>query len=182
MIYYGKSFSMQRKLSVLPIVFGVALAFYGDMSFTTIGAFYTLLCVVLAALKAVVGGELLTGDLKLHEIDLLSKMCPLALLQIGLVSLLTGEILLSKRLLGSINFIYLHICHSPILIFSYVTHPQTLRSRNLLHHLCPFYHSFFFHCFLFIIYCTFFYFIYLFLVVYLFIFLLYFYYFLFLSR
>ena len=94
MIYYGKSFSMQRKLSVLPIVFGVALAFYGDMSFTTIGAFYTLLCVVLAALKAVVGGELLKGDLKLHEIDLLSKMCPLALLQIGLVSLLTGEILL----------------------------------------------------------------------------------------
>ena len=111
MIYYGKSFSMQRKLSVLPIVFGVALAFYGDMSFTTIGAFYTLLCVVLAALKAVVGGELLTGDLKLHEIDLLSKMCPLALLQIGLVSLLTGEILLSKRLLGFIDFIYLQMCH-----------------------------------------------------------------------
>ena len=150
MIYYGKSFSMQRKLSVLPIVFGVALAFYGDMSFTTIGAFYTLLCVVLAALKAVVGGELLTGDLKLHEIDLLSKMCPLALLQIGLVSLLTGEILLSKRLLGSINFIYLHICHSPILFFSYITHPQTLRSRNLLHHLWPLYFSIFF-----IVFCLF---------------------------
>ena len=90
MFYYGKQFSFQRKLSVLPIVFGVALAFYGDMSFTPIGAFYTLFCVVLAALKAVAGGELLTGDLKLHEIDLLSKMCPLALLQIGLVSLLTG--------------------------------------------------------------------------------------------
>jgi Triose-phosphate Transporter family len=91
MFYYGKSFSLQRKLSVLPIVFGVALAFYGDMSFTPIGAFYTLFCVVLAALKAVAGGELLTGDLKLHEIDLLSKMCPLALLQIGLVSVLTGK-------------------------------------------------------------------------------------------
>jgi drug/metabolite transporter (DMT)-like permease len=90
MFYYGKGFSIQRKLSVLPIVFGVALSFYGDMSFSSIGAFYTILCVVLAALKAVVGGELLTGDLKLHEIDLLSKMCPLALLQIGLVSLLTG--------------------------------------------------------------------------------------------
>jgi cellulose synthase/poly-beta-1,6-N-acetylglucosamine synthase-like glycosyltransferase len=92
MLYYGKNFSMQRKLSVLPIVFGVALAFYGDMSFTAIGAFYTLFCVVLAALKAVVGGELLTGDLKLHEIDLLSKMCPLALLEIGLISILTGEV------------------------------------------------------------------------------------------
>jgi cellulose synthase/poly-beta-1,6-N-acetylglucosamine synthase-like glycosyltransferase len=92
MLYYGKNFSMQRKLSVLPIVFGVALAFYGDMSFTAIGAFYTLFCVILAALKAVVGGELLTGDLKLHEIDLLSKMCPLALLEIGLISILTGEV------------------------------------------------------------------------------------------
>ena len=117
----------------------------------------------------------------LHEIDLLSKMCPLALLQIGLVSLLTGEILLSKRLLGSINFFYLHICHSPILIFSYVTHPQTLRSRNLLHHLCPFYFSIFF-----IVFFLFFYFFYLFIFyiffVYLFTFLLYCYYFLFLSR
>ena len=28
----------------------------------------------------------------MHEIDLLSKMCPLALLQIGLVSLATGEV------------------------------------------------------------------------------------------
>lgn len=92
MTYYRKTFSANRKWSVVPIVFGVALAFYGDMSFTAIGAFYTLLCVVLAALKAIMGGEILTGDLKLHEIDLLSKMCPLALLQIGLVSLLTGEV------------------------------------------------------------------------------------------
>eukprot|EP01042_Synura_sphagnicola_P001876 gene1876-2209_t len=62
------------------------------MSFTVIGATYTFLCVFLAALKAVVSGELLTGDLKLHPIDLVSKMCPLALIQIGLVSILTGEV------------------------------------------------------------------------------------------
>ena len=110
MFYYGKSFSIQRKLSVLPIVFGVALAFYGDLSFTPIGAFYTLFCVVLAALKAVAGGELLTGDLKLHEIDLLSKMCPLALLQIGLLSVLTG-----KYILILLNFI--NIQNSFLFIF-----------------------------------------------------------------
>ena len=68
------------------------MTFYGDMSYTTIGAFFTIFCVILAALKVVVGGELLTGDLKLHEIDLLSKMCPLALLQIGIVSIMTGEV------------------------------------------------------------------------------------------
>jgi hypothetical protein len=73
-------------------VIGVALAFYGDMSYTPIGAFYTILCVFLAALKSIMGSELLTGDLKLHEIDLLAKMCPLALLEIGLMSLLTGEV------------------------------------------------------------------------------------------
>jgi len=92
MFYYKKVYTPQRWWAVIPIVFGVALAFYGDMSFTNIGAFYTILCVVLAALKAIIGGELLTGDLKLHEIDLLSKVCPLALLQIGIISFLTGEI------------------------------------------------------------------------------------------
>lgn len=79
-------------MAVVPIVIGVAMAFYGELSITSIGVFYTSLCVVLAALKAVVGGELLSGDLKLHEIDLLSKMCPLALLQIGLMALLSGEL------------------------------------------------------------------------------------------
>ena len=90
--YYGKIFSMDRKLSVVPIVIGVSMAFYGDLSYTALGAFYTVACVVLAALKAVVGGEILTGDLKLHEIDLLAKMCPLAMVQIGIVSVLTGEV------------------------------------------------------------------------------------------
>ena len=92
MVYYKKIYTAARQWAVIPIVAGVALAFYGDLSFTNIGAFYTMLCVVLAALKAIVGGELLTGDLKLHEIDLLSKVCPLALLQIGVISVLTGEV------------------------------------------------------------------------------------------
>jgi drug/metabolite transporter (DMT)-like permease len=88
MIFYNKSYSNQRKFAVIPIVSGVALAFYGDMSYTAIGVFYTAACVILAALKAVIGGELLTGDLKLHEIDLLSKMCPLALIWIGNIYIL----------------------------------------------------------------------------------------------
>jgi hypothetical protein len=91
-LYYHKNYSAERKWAVLPIVVGVALAFYGDISFTTIGVVYTALCIVLAALKVVVGGELLTGELKLHEMDLLSKMCPLAFVQIGLVSIMNGEV------------------------------------------------------------------------------------------
>lgn len=91
MVWYRKSYSAERKYAVIPIVLGVALAFYGDMSFTAIGVFYTGACVLLAAAKAVVGGELLTGDLKLHEMDLLLKMCPLAFLWIGLAGVLSGE-------------------------------------------------------------------------------------------
>jgi hypothetical protein len=90
--WYGKTVAPMRKYAVIPIVMGVILTFYGDVSFTALGAFYTLLCVLLAALKSVVAGELLTGDLKLHEIDLLSKMAPLALIQIGSVAILTGEV------------------------------------------------------------------------------------------
>ena len=77
---------------MVPIVCGVAFAFYGDLSYTPVGAFYTVLCVILAALKAIMGSELLTGDLKLHEIDLLSKMCPLALVEIGIMSYMSGEL------------------------------------------------------------------------------------------
>lgn len=128
MFYYGKSFSLQRKLSVLPIVFGVALAFYGDMSFTPIGAFYTIFCVILAALKAVAGGELLTGDLKLHEIDLLSKMCPLALLQIGLVSVLTGKCSMEP----CNHYHYYTFCLSLVHIGTWLLHQRLAVRKNYL--------------------------------------------------
>ena len=91
-IFYGKKYATNLKLAVIPVVFGVMLSFYGDMSYTFIGAFYTAFCVSMAAMKAIVSGELLTGDLKLHPIDLLHKMCPLALCQILVLSLLSGEV------------------------------------------------------------------------------------------
>lgn len=91
-VYFGKSYSMNRKWSVVPVVFGVALTFYGDVSTTFIGAFYTFLCIVMGAMKVVLGGELLTGDLKLHPIDLLTKMAPLALLQCIVLAYVQGEV------------------------------------------------------------------------------------------
>ena len=92
MLLYGRSYSTKRKWAVVPIVLGVALTFYGDISATPYGVFYTALCVILAALKVIAAGELLTGDLKLHPIDLLSKMCPLALIQIAVLSFMSGEV------------------------------------------------------------------------------------------
>lgn len=92
MLLYGRTYSTKRKWAMVPIVLGVALTFYGDISATPYGVFYTALCVILAALKVIAAGELLTGELKLHPIDLLSKMCPLALIQIAVLSFMNGEV------------------------------------------------------------------------------------------
>lgn len=97
----GRYTSIRRKLAVIPIVMGVACACYGDMLYTSIGLVYTSLCVILAAFKVVAAGEMLTGDIKLHPVDLLSHMAPLALVQCLILSVTTGEMstFLSKPML-----------------------------------------------------------------------------------
>mmetsp|Transcript_21948 Transcript_21948/g.67412 ORF Transcript_21948/g.67412 Transcript_21948/m.67412 type:complete len:348 (-) Transcript_21948:368-1411(-) len=87
----GKSFSGKKIQSVVPIVFGVALATFGDLRFSNLGFFMTCLCVLFAALKAIAAGSMLTGEYKLGPLDLLSRMAPLSFCWMSAASLVAGE-------------------------------------------------------------------------------------------
>lgn len=91
-IWYSRSYALATYLSLLPIIFGAALTTYGDYYFTPLGFFLTLLGVILAALKTVATNRLMTGNLKLHALELLFRMSPLAAVQSLIYAVCVGEL------------------------------------------------------------------------------------------
>lgn len=87
---YGRTYSTQTYLSMMPLIFGVVLATAGDYYATLTGFLLTLLGVVLASVKTVATNRLITGSFSPMEVLLL--MSPLAATQCVVYAFMTGEV------------------------------------------------------------------------------------------
>ncbi|OBZ88339.1 GDP-mannose transporter GONST5 [Choanephora cucurbitarum] len=90
-MFLKKSYSSMVYISLIPVIAGVGFATFGDYNYTAMGFFLTVLGTVLAAVKTVVTNRVQVGRLKLHPLDLLLRMSPLAFMQTMLYSYATGE-------------------------------------------------------------------------------------------
>ncbi|GAN09056.1 conserved hypothetical protein [Mucor ambiguus] len=90
-MFLKKSYSTMTYISLLPVVLGVAFATFGEYNYTRLGFVLTVLGTVLAAIKTVVTNRVQVGRLKLHPLDLLLRMSPLAFVQTMVYSYVTGE-------------------------------------------------------------------------------------------
>lgn len=90
-MFLRKSYSAMTYISLLPVVLGVAFATFGDYDYTMLGFVLTVLGTALAAIKTVVTNRVQVGRLKLHPLDLLLRMSPLAFIQTLIYSYITGE-------------------------------------------------------------------------------------------
>lgn len=110
-LFLSRTLSSSKLLSLVPVILGVALATYGDYYFTRLGFLLTLLGTFLAAVKTMATHLLQTGHplspsarrvpfpnllparpLKLHPLDLLLRMSPLAFIQCVTYAFLSGEL------------------------------------------------------------------------------------------
>jgi len=91
-VLFNRTFSTATYMSLFPIVCGVSLATFGDLTFTDIGFILTFFGVILAALKTIVTNRMMTGSLALSFWEILRRMSPLAFVQSIFYAFLTGEL------------------------------------------------------------------------------------------
>jgi drug/metabolite transporter (DMT)-like permease len=90
-LFLQKSYSTMMYVSLVPVIVGVALATLGDYNYSFMGFFLTLLGTFLAAVKTIVTNVVQVGKLKLHPLDLLLRMSPLAFIQCVVIASFSGE-------------------------------------------------------------------------------------------
>ncbi|KAL8933051.1 MAG: hypothetical protein Q9211_005989, partial [Gyalolechia sp. 1 TL-2023] len=90
-VVFAGIYSTATYISLIPIIIGVMLASYGDLSATTVGLFVTLLGTILAAVKTVATNRLQTAGLHFGALELLHRMSPIACVQSLFVAYVYGE-------------------------------------------------------------------------------------------
>ncbi|KAL8828987.1 MAG: hypothetical protein Q9170_006366 [Blastenia crenularia] len=88
---FASIYATATYISLIPIIIGVMLASYGDLSATTLGFFVTLLGTALAAIKTIATNRLQTAGLRLSALELLYRMSPIACVQSLIVGYVHGE-------------------------------------------------------------------------------------------
>ncbi|KIH87776.1 hypothetical protein SPBR_05099 [Sporothrix brasiliensis 5110] len=91
-VFFGRAYSTETYLSLVPIVLGVGMTTYGEYYFTLAGFLLTLLGVVLAVAKTIATNRIMTGSLKLSPMETLLRLSPLAFFQALLIAWASGEL------------------------------------------------------------------------------------------
>jgi drug/metabolite transporter (DMT)-like permease len=118
-IILGRRYSFMTFISLIPVILGVILATFGEYDYTTLGFVLTVLGAILAALKTIVTNLVQVGKLRLHPLDLLLRMSPLACIQTVIYAWLTGEadavIAFTKRDMD--GYLLLALCANGLIAF-----------------------------------------------------------------
>lgn len=91
-LLFGRAYSTETYLSLIPIVLGVGMTTYGEYYFTLAGSLMTFLGVILAVAKTIATNRIMTGSLKLSPMETLMRMSPLAFFQALLIAWISGEL------------------------------------------------------------------------------------------
>ena len=91
-VFYANNYGVATYISLIPVIFGVGLATYGDYYTTVTGFFMTLIGAILAAVKTVATNRMQTSGLHLSAMELLCRLSPLAAMQSFAAAYMAGEV------------------------------------------------------------------------------------------
>ncbi|RKP20462.1 TPT-domain-containing protein [Rozella allomycis CSF55] len=95
LLWFTKFQKMVTYLSLLPVVIGVIFSTIGEskaINFDSYGCILTFIGVFLSALKGIATNRMMSGNLKLHPLELLHRLAPLAFVQCIIYAYCFGEI------------------------------------------------------------------------------------------
>ena len=122
-----KSFSWQRKATLIPIFIGVYISCTGDKTTTVAGLVVTALAILFSSLKGVLSSKFLS-DLNLHPIDLVLYQAPLSAIWCAIAMFTTGEVavLMSQDLTSQLpSFVVSSVLAFALNVASFYTNRAT---------------------------------------------------------